>query len=149
MSEYLPKLYENYGKNVRIALDMSNCVTKADLKGAAGVDKYNLAAKSDLASLKAEVDRIDRDKLKIVPADFSTKTVYDKLAANINTIDTSVFVLKTQYNTDKSGLEKKVDDANKKITDTCRLLEKTDYYAKITDIKDKIPTISDKILWEF
>ena len=71
----------------------------------------------------------------------------DKLAANINTIDTSVFVLKTQYNTDKSSLEKKVDDANKKITDTSRLLEKTDYYAKITDIKDKIPTISGKILW--
>ena len=75
MSEYLPKPYESYGENVRIALDMSNCVTKADLKGAAGVDKYNLAAKSDLASLKAEVDKIDRDKLKIVPADFSTKTV--------------------------------------------------------------------------
>ena len=30
-------------------------------------------------------------------------------------MDTSGFVLKTQYNTDKSGREKKIDDADKKI----------------------------------
>ena len=35
------------------------------------------------------------------------KTVYDKLVTKVNTINTSGFVLKTQYNTDKSGLEKK------------------------------------------
>ena len=36
------------------------------------------------------------------------KTVYDKLVTKVNTINTSGFVLKTQYNTDKSGLEKKM-----------------------------------------
>ena len=35
------------------------------------------------------------------------KTVYDKLVTKVNTINASGFVLKTQYNTDKSGLEKK------------------------------------------
>ena len=30
------------------------------------------------------------------------KTVYDKLAAKVNNIDTSNFVLKTKYNTDKT-----------------------------------------------
>ena len=35
-------------------------------------------------------------------------TVYDKLVTKVNTINTSGFVLKTQYNTDKSGLEKKM-----------------------------------------
>ena len=34
------------------------------LKKATGVDTSNLAAKSDLGSLKAEVDKIDIDKLK-------------------------------------------------------------------------------------
>ena len=29
------------------------------------------------------------------------KTVYDKLAAKVNNIDTSGFVLKTKYDTDK------------------------------------------------
>ena len=36
----------------------------------------------------------------------------------VDIIGTSGFVLKTQYNTDKSGLEKKVNDADKKIPNT-------------------------------
>ena len=39
------------------------------------------------------------------------KTVYDKLAAKVNNIDTSDFVLKTKYQTDKTELEKKIPDA--------------------------------------
>ena len=35
------------------------------------------------------------------------KTVYDKLVENKNKIDTSGFVLKTKYDTDKSELDKK------------------------------------------
>ena len=35
------------------------------------------------------------------------KTVYDKLAAKVNNIDTSDFVLKTKYETDNKELEKK------------------------------------------
>ena len=35
------------------------------------------------------------------------KTVYDKLAARVNNIDTSDFVLKTKYETDNTELEKK------------------------------------------
>ena len=64
-----------------------------------------LAAKSDLASLKAEKDKLDIDKLVPVPVDLSKlsdvvkndivkKTVYDKLAAKVNNIDTSRFVFK-------------------------------------------------------
>ena len=33
------------------------------------------------------------------------KTVYDKLAAKVNNIDTSDFVLKTKYQTDKTRKE--------------------------------------------
>ena len=50
---------------------MSNYATKRDLKNATGIDTSKLAAKSDLASVKAEVDKIDIDKLKTVPIDFS------------------------------------------------------------------------------
>ena len=42
----------------------------------------------------------------------SKKTLYDKLVAKVNNIDTSGFVLKTKYDTDKSDLEKKINDAN-------------------------------------
>ena len=36
------------------------------------------------------------------------KTVYDKLVAKVNSVDTSALVLKTKYDTDKSELEKKL-----------------------------------------
>ena len=36
------------------------------------------------------------------------KTVYDKLVAKVNNIDTTAFVLKTKYQTDKAKLEKKI-----------------------------------------
>ena len=40
------------------------------------------------------------------------KTVYDKLLAKVNNIDTSDFVLKTKYQTDKTELEKKIPDVS-------------------------------------
>ena len=40
------------------------------------------------------------------------KTVYDKLVAKVNNIDTSDFVLKSKYNTDKTELEKKIPDVS-------------------------------------
>ena len=132
---------------------MSSYTAKADLKNATGIDTSKLAAKSDLVSLKAEVDKMDADKLKTVPADLSKlsnlvknevvqKTVYDKLVAKLNNIDISGFVLKTKYQTDKSDLEKKTSDADKKIPDTSGPVKKIDYNAKISEIESKIPSIS-------
>ena len=40
------------------------------------------------------------------------KKAYDKLAAKLNNIDTSTFVLKTKHQTDKAELEKKIPDVN-------------------------------------
>ena len=54
----------------------------------------------------------------------------DKLFRKVNTMNTSGFVLKHHYDTDKSGLEKKINDADKKIPDTSGLLKKTDYNKK-------------------
>ena len=96
------------------------------LKNATRIDTSKLPAKSDIPSPKAEVDKIDVDKLKTVPLDLSKlssvvnndvvkKTVYDKLVAKVNNIDISGFVSKTEYDTDKSDLEKKISDADKKF----------------------------------
>ena len=71
VSKYFPNLYESFGKNVKVGLELSNYAAKADLKGAFGVDRSNLAAKSDLARLKAEVRKIDAGKLKTVTTDLS------------------------------------------------------------------------------
>ena len=50
---------------------MSNYATTADLKNVTGTDTSKLAAKSDLADLKAEADRLDIDKLVPVSVDLS------------------------------------------------------------------------------
>ena len=71
MSQYFAKPYHRFGWNVKVELDLSNYATTANLKGATGVDTSNLLAKSYLASLEAEVDKINVDKLKTVPVDLS------------------------------------------------------------------------------
>ena len=42
--------------------------------------------------------------------------MYDKLVLKVNTINTSGFVLKTKYDTDKLDLEKKISDTDKTLT---------------------------------
>ena len=64
MSQYFPKPNEPFGRDINVKVDLSNYATKADLKNEIGVDTSKLAAKSDLTSLKDEVDKIDVDKLR-------------------------------------------------------------------------------------
>ena len=59
------------------------------------------------------------------------KTVYDKLVAKVDNIDTGDFVLKTKYNTDKTELEKKIPDVS-------NLVKK----AKLTELENIIPDVS-------
>ena len=75
---------------------------------------------------------VDLSKLSdVVKTDAGKKVVYDKLAAKVNNIDTSDFVLKTKYQTDKTELEKKIPD----VTD---FVKKT----KLTELENKIPDVS-------
>ena len=112
-------------------------IQQKDSKKASEFDTSNLAVKSDLASLKAEIDKIDVDKLKTVPVDssklnnavdnnFNQMTVYDKLAANVNAIHTNGCVLRSKYDTDKSDLEKEINDTDKKYLIIVDMLKKTD-----------------------
>ena len=95
----------------------------------------------DVAELKTSP--VDLNKVSnVVDNDVDKKNVFDKLLTKVNAIYANTFVLKTHYNTDKSGLEKKIDDASKKILDASGLVIKTDYNAKITDIEGKIPSIT-------
>ena len=57
--------------------------------------------------------------------------MYDKLAAKVNNIDTSDFVLKTKYQTDKTELEKKIPE----LTDFVKKI-------KVTVLENKIPDVS-------
>ena len=148
MSQYFPKPYELFGGDLSfVKVDLSNYATKAGIRNISHVDTSSSALKTNLANLKTAVDKLDIDKFVPVPVDLSKlsdvvkndvvkKDVYDKLVARVNNIETSGFVLKTKYDTDKSELENK-------IPDTSGLVKKTDYGAKIADIEGKIPDVSN------
>ena len=118
MSQYFLKSCETFKADISVKVNLSNYVIKTDLINATRIDLSKLAAKSDLASLKTEVDKLGIDKSIPVPVDLSKlsdvvkngvvkRTAYDQLIAKVNNIDTSGFVLKTMYDTDKSDLEKR------------------------------------------
>ena len=117
MSIYFPKSFRGFGKNVNAKVDLSNYATKTDIKNIWHADASSFALKTNLADIKTEVDNLDVNKLVPIPADLSKlsnvvkynvvkKTVYDKLVAKVNNIYTSGFVLRTNYQTDKTELEK-------------------------------------------
>ena len=142
MSPFSPKRYESFGWDVDVKVDLSNYSTKTGIKNISHVDTSSFALTTNLASLKTKVDILDIDKLVLVPVDLSKlsdlvkndvvkKTVYDKLVAKVNSIDTNAFVLKTEYDTDKSEIENK-------IPNTSDLVKKPDYNTKITGIEGKV-----------
>ena len=141
MSEYFVKSFRCFERNINVKIDLSNYATKTDLKNVIYVDTSSFALKTNLASLETELDKLDIDKLAPVPVDSSKwsdvvrndlakRTVYEKLVAKANNIDTGDFVLKTKYNADKTELEKKIPDA-------------TDFIkkAKLTELENKIPIL--------
>ena len=137
MSECFPKP-KHFEGNVKVGLRLSNYGTKAGLKKATSLDTPEFAKKSDLSSLKLDVDVLDigfletapidlNQRSKVVNNDVVKKTVYDKLIAKVDATDTSKLSLKTQFNTDKSSLN---------------LIKKADYDAKISNIESKYFTTS-------
>ena len=67
----------------------------------------------------------------VVKNDVVKKDVYDKLVTKVNKIDTSRFVSKTKYQTDRKELENKIPD----VTDFVKK-------AKLTNLENKIPDVS-------
>ena len=65
---------------------------------------------------------VDLSKLNnVVKNDVVKKSDYNELVSKMNSINTTGFVLKTKYDTDKSDLEKRISDTDKKIPDTSDL----------------------------
>ena len=71
MSQYFPKPYEPFDGDINVKVDLSNYATKADIKNISHIDTLSFVLKSNLASLKTEVDKIDVDKLVPVSVDLS------------------------------------------------------------------------------
>ena len=123
MSQYFPKPYQPFGRDIKVKDDLSNYATKTDIKNISHVDTSSFALKSILTSLKTEVDKLDIDKLKSLPNNLSNlKSKVDKL--DIHKL--------TPVPVDLGKLTNKVRNDVVKITE---------YNAKIKNIEDKIPDI--------
>ena len=72
----------------------------------------------------------------VVKNDVFKNAVYDKLVRKLNNIETSRFVLKTKYQTDKAKLEKKIPD----VTDFVKETKLTELENKITDVSSLATT---------
>ena len=149
MSQYFPKTYEPFGGAISVKGDLSHDATKADIKKVSHVNTSSFALKTNLADLKTEVDKLDIDNLvpastdlsklyNVVKKDVVKKDVYDKFVSKVNSVDTSGFVLKTKYDTDKSELENKIADAS-------GLVKKTYYNTKTTETEGKIPNVNNLV----
>ena len=86
MSQYFPKPYEPFGGDINVKVDLSNYATKTDIKNTSHVDTSSFELKSNLISLKTEVNKLDIDKLKSLQNNLSNlKNKVDK-SNNINEV---------------------------------------------------------------
>ena len=69
MRQYFPKPFISIGGNIKVKVDLSNYATKNDLKNVTHVDTSSFTLKTNLASLKTEVDKLGIDKLVPIPVD--------------------------------------------------------------------------------
>ena len=59
MSEYFPKPYEAFSRDINVKIDLSNYATKADIKNISHIDTSSFALKRNLANLKTELKQIN------------------------------------------------------------------------------------------
>ena len=70
MSQYFPS-YRSSGRNIKVELDLSSYATKTDLKNVTHVYVSSFASKTNVASLKTELDKLDIAKLTPLPDDLA------------------------------------------------------------------------------
>ena len=144
-SKYFPPC-ESASNNIKVQLDLTNYATKDDVKNITHVDVSSYATKTNLAALKSEVDKIDVDKLKTVPADLAKLT---------NVVKNDV-IKKTDYNTKVTNIENQIAGVTKnkldnltditklKAVDISNFVLKTKLTSDVNTLKNKIGTIEKK-----
>ena len=146
MSQYFPP-YNNSSENIKVELDLSNYATKKDINDITHVDVSGFASRTNLAALKAAVDKIDVDKLKTVPVDL----------AKLSNVVKNEVVKKTDYNTSVTSIEGQIAGVTKNMVDnladitkpkaiyTNSFVLKTKLACGVTTLENKIDTVDKKI----
>ena len=121
---YHPESESHIRDKVKVVLDLSIYATKKELEDATGIDTSDLAAKKDFIALKAEVRKLNINKLVNVPTTLNNlktkvndldveklKTASVDLKKLIHVVDNDV-VKNTKFNT----LKTKINNLERKIS---------------------------------
>ena len=143
--QYLPS-YESASNNIKVQLDLTNYATKDDVKNVTHVDVRSYATKTNLASLKSEVDKIDTDKIKTVPADLAKlSNVVKNNVAKKSDYNTKVTSTETQVaGVTKNTLDNLADITKLKAVDTSNFILKTKLTADVNTLDNKIDGVEKK-----
>ena len=143
MSQYFPKPYELFGGDINVKVDLSNYATKPDLQNVSHVDVSSFTLKSNLFSLKTEVDKLDINKLTPVPND---------LAKLSNVVKNDV-AKKAEYNANNASIQKilkqgsgvarknDLDAVENKISIVSGFHLTAVFNSKITKVENKVPSL--------
>lgn len=94
----------------KVELDLSNDVTKSEVRKAKGIDASEFAKKVHLVRIKSKVNNLDVDKSRTVPTNLT------KLS---NFVDND-FAEKADYNKKKKYIKRKLPSQDKPVTtDKC------------------------------
>ena len=150
MSEYFPS-YSSEIKNVKVELDLEIYATKDDLESITHVDTSSFALKTNLDSLKTEVDKLGIPKLSTVPADLVRltnkvandlveETEFDALEKKVTEQDNLETKVQNNHRTTESsinGLKTKVDSI-----DLTKYVLKSSYDTKVGNLELRVPDVS-------
>ena len=161
---YYPGLDSHIRHKVKVILDLSNYATKRNPTEA---DTSDLTVKKDSIALKAEVNKLDNNKMVNVPNvgkwkflsvhlknlsdvgdnEVVKNTKFNTLKTKINNLENNFSDATTlnyinQCNTDIKSLKKTIGNLDKRIPDTRGLVTTTVLNTKIDNFENKIPDTS-------
>ena len=128
MSDYLTD-YNSRSDSVKLELDLKNYATKEELKNITHVDASSFALKTNLASLKTGVDKLDIPKLKIknseikdladltkeVQEDFTKKTDFNSLKTKVDKNEADNDNLETKVNNNDTATKTSINNLKTKV----------------------------------
>ena len=157
MTDYLTD-YNPGNSNVKVELDLKNYATKEELKNIIHVDTSSFALKTNLASLKTEVDKLDIPKLITVPTDLSKltnkvtndlveETDFNSLKTKVDKNETNSDNLESIINENDPAIKTIVNNLKTKVDgiDLTDYVLKSNYDTKIGNLELKIPDVSGKL----
>ena len=154
MSDYHTD-YHYITSNVKVKLDLKNYVTKEDLKNITHVDTSSYPLKTNLASLKTEVDKLGILKLSTLPTDLAKltnkvandlfeETDFNKLEKKVTGNKTEQDNLETKVSSNDSTTKTSINNLKTKVDgiDLTKYVLKSNYDTKVGSLELKIPDVS-------